>query len=208
MNMLRKFDNSEKTSEILNTPNALTAVRLFGGPALGILMGMKEISPINALALIAILGATDAEGNLIRLSERFPKIQNKLRIHASELGTKLDPIADKALVVSTLIGGAIGGDISPAVAIGIGTTEALTSGVTIAAEAKGSNPSVSNIGKLGMIGRVMTIGSNLIGSSIPPEAHPLGHEIANSTTSFGLAVTVALGSYSCYKLVKENLIKN
>lgn len=208
MELVRHFEDNEKTNEIINLPNALSAARAIGGVATGALMATGTIGAGEAIGIGAILATTDAEGNLIRLTENYASLQDKLRIHASKYGEKLDPIADKALVVSMLIGGVISGDISAVVASGITATEVATSAVTIAAETKGNSPKVSRAGKMGMIARILAVGSNLAASAVPVEKNAPIHNIFTDTTMVAFTSAMALGAISCYKLSKDYLFKS
>ena len=104
-----------------------------------------------------------------------------------------------------LIGGILSGEISSVIATGLIASEAITSGVTIAAKLKDKEPEVSNVGKLGMISRVGTIGSNLLLSSV--EGHSVLHNALETTTNVGFAASMGLGLYSAYTLYKENFSK-
>ena len=204
MSLLRKFEAAEKADRLATLPNLLTASRALGGLALGSFMAAKMVGPMEAFSIASVLGATDAEGNLIRLTEKYPRLQKILRIYPSKIGSDIDPIADKALTVPVLIGGVLSGEISSVIAGGLVATEVITSGVTIAAKLQDKDPEVSNAGKLGMISRVMTIGSNLLLSSVPYEGHAALHNTLEATTNVGFAASMGLGMYSAYTLYKEN----
>ena len=207
MSLLRKFNESEKKDRLATLPNLLTLSRAVGGVALGTLMAAKMVGPMEAFSFAAILGATDAEGNIIKFSEKYPRLQKALRIFPSKIGSDIDSIADKALTIPVIIGGILSGEISSVIATGLIASEAITSGVTIAAKLKDKEPEVSNVGKLGMISRVGTIGSNLLLSSVPYEGHPVLHNALETTTNVGFAASMGLGLYSAYTLYKENFSK-
>lgn len=207
MNLLRKFEQSEKKDRILTLPNLLTLSRAIGGVALGSFMAANLVTPIEAFSVAAVLGASDAEGNLIKIAEKYPKLQKAFRIYPSKIGSDIDPIADKALVMPVLVGGFVSGDISNLVAGGLLTTEVLTSAITIAAKFKNKEPEVSNAGKIGMMSRVFTIGSNLVLSGVPYESHAILHNTLEATTNIGFTASMGLGLYSAYNLYKENFSK-
>ena len=197
MSLLRKFNESEKKDRLATLPNLLTLSRAVGGVALGTLMAAKMVGPMEAFSFAAILGATDAEGNIIKFSEKYPRLQKALRIYPSKIGSEIDPIADKALTIPVLIGGILSGEISSVIATGLIASET--------AKLKDKEPEVSNVGKLGMISRVGTIGSNLLLSSV--EGHSVLHNALETTTNVGFAASMGLGLYSAYTLYKENFSK-
>lgn len=202
MKIFRHFEEN-KTDQKFNLPNALSLIRGVGGVALGAMMATNEISASKAILFGFILGMTDAEGQVITLSDRFPRIKKALGIYPSKLGKILDPVMDKALVGAMVTGGLIGGDISPVVGSGIIATELATSGVTISAQLKGNEPSVSNIGKMSMLARGVAIGADLASHAITPEQSQIAHNIMSDVTAVGFVGAIALSGLSCYKMAKD-----
>ncbi len=198
----RSFKGSERENN-LTLPNAISIARGIGGTVFGVLLATGHISPDTALLSVGVLGASDAEGSLITITNSFPRIQNFFRIWPTRLGKKLDVAGDKAFVLSTLIGGAIGGEIPTWQAVGIGATELATATTTLAiTKITGKEPDVSKIGTFGMILRAGALITDLCVTAF--SGHPgLTREILQDGSDITAATAIALGALSCRTLIHD-----
>ena len=146
-------------------PNALTVTRAVGGFALGVALGLNEIDAQTAAIIAGVLAATDAEGSLISATDKYPSLQEKLRIWPSDWGRKGDPTADKVFAISVFLGGIAGGFIPKQYGAGVVAAEVATMAASGIARLRGNEPEVSKVGKAGMVARCIAISSFLISAA-------------------------------------------
>jgi hypothetical protein len=159
--MFRRFDADSVSSDIITTPNMMSLGRTIGGVAVGIEVARGQLSPEATLTWMALLGASDGEGNLIHAFRQrqnpVPAIdyaRERLKIVASKTGARLDHVADKIMGISYALGATYGGMIDQWQGIGILTTEVSTACLASYADRAGVEPKVKNVGKIGMLGRI------------------------------------------------------
>lgn len=106
---------------MLTVPNLVSAVRVLAVPYFWyVLLGQNRIA--WAAALIFLIGATDwIDGYLAR---RLNQI--------SEVGKFLDPLADRLMIASALVGGLLVGVLPPFIGWALLVREALVGGATVA----------------------------------------------------------------------------
>jgi len=198
---LRSFKTTE--GDLLATlPNTLTGIRAVGGITLGALLATNTIEPGRAFVAGTVLALTDFEGVLISATNRWPRLQNALRIHPSKIGRKADPIADKIFTMAVFIGGTIGGEIPLWQAGSILAAEVATSATTIAITKRGGEPETSKVGSVGMVTRCATIAANFGAAATEGSSHDV-----LAATGAGMAVaSVVLGAISCWKIAHDTVI--
>lgn len=198
--MARENFKSVESNEKLTLPTVMSFARLFGGAALGYALARNNIDPNAAFATAAVLGATDAEGNVIQMARRAPRLQKALRIVPTTFGRLMDPVADKVFAVSVFAGGAVGGYIEPKVAIPILATEVATAASTgIVKAVTGEEPQVTTAGKAGMVGRCAAMGTALLASGTTGNAQ----EALEAVTYAVTGASVVLGSISCGQIIRN-----
>jgi hypothetical protein len=186
----------------LTFPNmALTSPRLVGGLLVGGLMATKNIDAAVAATSAFALAATDAEGTLINVADKTPRLRDKLRIWPSKFGRDYDVIADKVYTAGMLGGGLIGGQIPLIPGLAIVASEMVTIGASANARTKiGENPQVSKWGKTAMISRFYALGAYITAPAVGDG--PMSAVFENSGhVSAGLAV--ALGALSVMDIRRQ-----
>jgi len=129
---------AQVSDRIINIPNTVTFIRLLGIPVFWwVLLGREDIG--LAAAFFFVIGLTDwIDGYLARRLDQITK-----------LGTALDPIADRLLIASAIIGGLIAGVIPWLFAIPLITRELLMGVVTLNMLRKGAGTlEVRYLGKI------------------------------------------------------------
>jgi cardiolipin synthase (CMP-forming) len=126
------------SSRILTVPNLVTFVRLLGIPVFWWALLVKDDVALAAW-LIFFIGWTDwVDGYLAR---RLNQV--------SDLGKALDPIADRLMIASALIGGLIAGVLPPWLAWGLIAREVLVGIVALTLALRGGGTiEVRYIGKV------------------------------------------------------------
>lgn len=115
------------TSRILTIPNVISFVRILGAGLFWWVLFVKD-DPVLAGWMIVVIGCTDwVDGYLAR---RLGQV--------SELGKALDPVADRLMIVSALIGGLIAGVLPPLFCYLLIAREALMAAVTFYLSSKGA----------------------------------------------------------------------
>lgn len=197
------FEAEEREKEIVTLPNAMTAARAVGGAMFGAAMCRYNIPAGVALTSAVGLAATDAEGTVINASKKFPQIQEKLRIWPSKVGRMTDVVADKVYVVGLMAGGMASGIIPNSSGAAILAAEVITAGITFRVANKlkkiDQEPSVSSVGKIGMIARVGAISAYFTSAVITNET------VANVVDNTGHATTI--GAVACGVLSSIDLWK-
>lgn len=194
----------EQKDTLKTFPNLLTASRFIGGIALGILMSSGRLDAAKSTALVGILSVTDMEGSLIQFAKKFPWLQKHAHIYASTIGQKADPVADKVFAVSVLAGGVASGDLSLSVVAPILATEMATAGLTIFATQQGHELNASTIGKLGMVGRCMTVGAGLLSVAVANNTNNTNaYEIFRGTMYGSAVASVICGAVSFVDLYHQ-----
>jgi cardiolipin synthase len=143
--------------QLLNPPNLLTLARLLAAPLVAACILGEALGP--ALALLAVAGFTDLlDGWLAR---RFG--------WSTRLGAYLDPIADKALLLTVYVSLGMAGLIPPWLVIVVVGRDLLILAVAAAAllgtQYRGFEPSVW--GKLSTLVQILT-GVVVLGSRVVP----------------------------------------
>ena len=191
-----------ESKDALTSLNGLSVARALGGLALGYGMVKYNLSPELVFGSTVVLAASDMEGSLYTGTKRFPRLQKALRIWPSELGRKLDPLADKIFGVSVFAGGLISETLPTVPSAAILATEVVTAGTTLAVTAinDGEAPEVSNIGKAGMIARCGAVVSYLAANVV--ESQPVHDAMmyAGHASSFA---AVALGGISSWLIARQ-----
>ncbi len=115
------------TSTILTVPNVISFLRIVGAALFWwVLFGLDD--PVLAGWLIVVIGCTDwVDGYL---AHRLNQV--------SELGKALDPVADRLMIVSALIGGLIAGVLPPLFCYLLIARELLMAVVTFYLSSKGA----------------------------------------------------------------------
>jgi len=115
------------SSRILTIPNAVSFVRVLGVGVFWWVL-LVEDNVVAAAWLIFIIGWTDwIDGWLAR----------KLN-QVSDLGKALDPIADRLMIASAVVGGLIVGVLPPLIGWGLILRELFMAGVTLVLVSRGS----------------------------------------------------------------------
>lgn len=128
---------AQVSDRIVNIPNTVTLIRLLGIPVFWwVLLGQDNVG--LAAGLFFVIGLTDwIDGYLARRLNQVTK-----------LGTALDPIADRLLIASAVIGGLIAGVIPPWFGIPLITRELFMGVVTLNMIRKGAGTlEVRSLGK-------------------------------------------------------------
>jgi cardiolipin synthase (CMP-forming) len=123
---------------IFTLPNLVSFARLAAIPYFWwVLLGEDRVG--LAAALIFVIGGTDwVDGYLAR---RLNQI--------SRLGTMLDPVADRLMIASALVGGLMAGIVPLAIGVLLLVREVYTAGLTLLLKAReGGTLSVRMLGKL------------------------------------------------------------
>ena len=138
---------------MLTVPNALSVLRLLCVGLFGwVLLGRHD--DFAAAAILAALGATDwIDGQVAR---RFNQV--------STLGKVLDPAADRVLVATAVVAGAVAGAIPVWLCVVVGIREAAVSGTVAVLGALGA-PRIDVVwaGKAGTLGLMFAFPLFLIG---------------------------------------------
>ncbi len=195
------FEAKERPNTILTTPNIMTFSRAAIGLDLGRRMLQGSISPKKAAVASIILSATDLEGSLINLADRFPRTRDFLRIWPSRPGRILDVMADKILIGSVVAGGIKQGTIPKTAGMSIALTEAATVVSAIyATYVSGEEPRVSSSGKGSMIARSEATCSYALSAAVRNERLSEALKVAGH---IGTVVAVGLGVRSSMNIVQS-----
>lgn len=115
------------SNRILTIPNAISFLRLIGVGYFWWVLFVDE-NVLLAGILVAVLGGTDwLDGYLAR------KLNQE-----SELGRVLDPLADRLMIASAVIGGLIAGIVPPLIGWGLIAREVFMGVITLVLISKGS----------------------------------------------------------------------
>ena len=140
---------------MLTVPNALSVLRLLCVALFGwVLLGRHD--DFAAACILAALGATDwVDGQVAR---RFNQV--------STLGKVLDPAADRVLVATAVVAGAVAGAIPVWLCVVVGIREAAVSGAVAVLGALGA-PRIDVVwaGKAGTLGLMFAFPLFLVGHS-------------------------------------------
>jgi cardiolipin synthase len=117
----------EGLDRVVTVPNLLSVIRLLVVPVFGwMLLGAHR--PYQAAVILAVLGSTDwVDGYIAR---HFGQV--------STLGKVLDPTADRVLVATAVVGGAISGAVPAWLCVVVGVREVLISATVLALGALGA----------------------------------------------------------------------
>ena len=130
--------DEQVSDRILTIPNLVTFVRLLG---VGVFWWVLLVTENIGLAggLVFVIGWTDwIDGYLARKLDQV-----------SKLGTALDPIADRLMILSAVIGGMIVDVVPPVIGVGLIARELFMSGVALRLLFKGAGTlEVRYIGKV------------------------------------------------------------
>jgi CDP-diacylglycerol---glycerol-3-phosphate 3-phosphatidyltransferase len=131
----------------VNLPNAVTIGRLVLAPAVVVLVALQPGGSLLAAILFVLLAASDSlDGYLARS-----------RNSVTRFGTIMDPLADKLLVVPTLVALALLGRLGVWVAIVVLARELAVSALRFAAGRRGTVIPASPFGKAKMFAQVLTV---------------------------------------------------
>ena len=122
---------------VLTIPNGVSLLRLLSVPVFWwVLVGQRRIA--LASAMVFVIGATDwVDGFLAR---RLNQV--------SELGKFLDPLADRVMIASAVVGGLVVGGVPALLAWPLIIREALVGGAAVLLARKGIRPAVRREGKV------------------------------------------------------------
>jgi cardiolipin synthase len=173
---------------VVTVPNALTALRLACLPLFFVLLA--EAHGHGRLAAAVLLGAsalTDvADGYIAR---RFDQV--------SKLGKMVDPLVDRALVLSAIVGATVIGAVPIWLVIIVALREAVVlvgSGLLFASR-PGAHLDVSRAGKLGAFGMMLAL-PLFIMAHAQFRAHEICLVVAWAAVAFGQALAwVAAAQY-------------
>lgn len=118
---------SDTTDRVLTVPNLVSLVRLLMVPVFWwVLLGRGNVT--LAAGLILVIGATDwVDGFLARRLDQV-----------SRLGAALDPVADRVMIASAVIGGMIAGVVPTSIGWALIVREAFAGVVTLVLVARAS----------------------------------------------------------------------
>jgi len=145
----------------LGLPNALTLARMAAALPVAALIGSPDTAaPAWALAIFALAMASDViDGALARRCGR-----------ATPLGAFLDPLADKVLVLSTLVALAARGLAPAGVVAVLLAREAAVTGLRAAAAARGASLGANAYGKAKTVLQALACGGLLLAQAAPSQA--------------------------------------
>jgi CDP-diacylglycerol--glycerol-3-phosphate 3-phosphatidyltransferase len=145
----------------LGVPNALTLARMAAALPVAALIGSPHpAAPAWALATFALAMASDVvDGALAR---RWGRV--------TPLGAFLDPLADKVLVLSTLIALSARGLVPAGVVAVLLAREAAVTGLRAAAAGKGASLGASAYGKAKTVLQALACGGLLLALAAPSQA--------------------------------------
>lgn len=141
-----KTANGVSEDRILTIPNLVTLVRLAGvGVFWWVLLGVENVAA--AAWLVFVVGWTDwVDGYLARRLDQV-----------SRLGKALDPVADRLMIASAVIGGLIAGVVPPGIAAPLLAREAITA--TVAATLLVRGHGVLEVRYVGKVATFLLYGS-------------------------------------------------
>lgn len=152
--------------EIFTIPNTLTAVRLAASPIVAKrLYKNPESWPLGAAFAIS----DNFDGMLARLGDSSPRLA-ELGFRRSEIGRKLDPLADKIFTSEVLVAGLLNGTI-PKWLGGLSLAQkAAVSAVTLHNEARQAEVAVTRLGKYSEFATNLAIGTLFIAESLAEDS--------------------------------------
>lgn len=170
---------------VLTVPNVLSVLRLLCIPFFAWeLLGAHQ--PYRAAEILAVLGATDwVDGYVAR---HFDQV--------STLGKVLDPVADRVLVATAVVAGAVAGAVPVWLCLVVGVREALVSGAVLLLAAIGApRIDVLWVGKAGTLALMFAFPLFLVAHSAA-SWHAQARVLAWLFAIGGVALAwVAAGSY-------------
>jgi cardiolipin synthase len=125
-------------SQVWTVPNVISFVRLAAIPYFWFVLVVEERVGFAAF-LVFLIGATDwIDGYLARRLGQ-----------ESELGAFLDPLADRLMIASALVGGLVAGVLPPVIGYPLIAREVVVAlGIAYVASRGGGRPEVRHLGKL------------------------------------------------------------
>lgn len=190
--------NGKEVNRSFTLPNALSVARGLGGVAFGVGLVTSKLSPRQAFVATGILVASDMEGSLITATAKWPALQQQLKIWPSDIGRKLDPLADKLFGFTSFLGGTISGEVPLRHGLPIMANELFMGNVTLYKQLKGREPQTTLVGTLVMVARCGVLLADMAANATQG---PLEGRLQKTADALAI-VAVGGGAISSYRASK------